>query len=201
MEHKNDSEYGTEKKNEIKNSKYEDAKDNTSNGSELNDKELNELGQDYSRDPYDNSLIYTDPQSKIQYVLNSDKTDWVLKDKSNNTESQYDFDGTTYFHTNEKGIRYKWDLNDKQWIVDESKNANDIKSNSLNQNTEIEEEEESEEDENTTEEDRKRRQYRKRKAAPGWDKIQYQKVNNIHRGQTRIVHILYQQGPIPLMKY
>ena len=168
MEHKNDSEYGTEKKNEIKNSTYEDGKDNTSNDSEIIDKELNELGQGYSRDPYDNSLIYTDPESKIQYVLNSDKTDWVLKDKSNNTESQYDFDGTTYFHTNEKGIRYMWDLNEKQWIIDESKNANDIKSNSLNQNTEIEEEEESEEDENTTEDDRKRRQYRKRKAAPGW---------------------------------
>ena len=106
MERKNDSEYGTEKKNEIKNSKYEDAKDNTSDGSELIDKELNELGQDYSRDPYDNNLIYTDPESKTQYVLNSDKTDWVLKDKSNNTESQYDFDGTTYFHTNDKGATH-----------------------------------------------------------------------------------------------
>ena len=160
MENNVDSEYGSKEIGTNEESKN-DMNNGNKNTIEEKDKELTDLGPDYSRDPNDNSIIYTDPESKIQYVLNSEKTDWVLKDKSESTENDYEFDGTTYFHTNNDGKRYKWDLDTKQWIVDASKNDNA-------NNPEIEEEDESEEDENTTEEDRKRRQYRKRKAAPGW---------------------------------
>ena len=31
-------------------------------------------------------------------------------------DKDYDFDGTTYFHTNEDGIRHKWDLEENKWV-------------------------------------------------------------------------------------
>ena len=142
---------------------------------ENKDEELRNLGTDYSRDPESNNLVYTDPQTKVQYVLNPDKTDWILKtDAQNSAEAQYDFDGTTYFHTNSDGVRYKWDLTTEQWVECDAKESAKTKiCNEYGQPDNLDEEE-SEEDENTTDEDRKRRQYRKRKAAPGWgNKGQY----------------------------
>ena len=167
MENKSSTEYGSPTEATVTDSKTENMKSDVKK--DVIDKELNDLGPDYSKDPKNNQLIYTDPESKVQYVLNSNKTDWVLKDKSdNNEENQYDFDGTTYFHTNSDGVKYKWDLNNKLWVVVDSNNTVAEKSNNNGQNSEVEEDDESEEDDNTTEEQRKIRQYRKRKAAPGW---------------------------------
>ena len=132
------------------------------------DNELKALGPEYSRDPENNGLIYTDSSTKIQYVLNSDKTDWVLKNESGSSlENQYDFDGSTYVHTDSNGVRYKWDLNNKIWAKD-TNNSSVTQTVHEKDEANDNEEEESEEDDNTTDEDRKRRQYRKRKAAPGW---------------------------------
>ena len=144
--------------------------------------------------------FYTEPSSGVRYKWSKDSNSWVNTEtgekqasseppsSGEGAQQNYKMEDGTYVYvdrlTNKK---HKWNLETNQWDeVD---------------NDEAPEDDESEEDENMSEEERKARQYRKRKAAPGWDKIQYQKVNNIHRGQTRIVHILYQQGPIPLMKY
>ena len=72
----------------------------------------------------------------------------------------YEFDGKTYVHTDDKGAKHKWDLEKKEWVkVEVDPKATE---------EEEEEEEESEEDDDTTDADRKARQFRKRKAAPGW---------------------------------
>jgi HIV Tat-specific factor 1 len=165
-----DSEYGSEDTPDVPIAKTEDTKPNNAEGEEA-DKELKELGPNYSRDPENNSLVYTDPDSKKQYILNPSKTDWILKTESDNVENQYDFDGTTYCHTNSDGVRYKWELDSNQWVKDGPKNKIDSRITNKNDLSQIvEEDTESEEDENTTDDDRKRRQYRKRKAAPDWGK-------------------------------
>ena len=160
--------------------------------------------------------FYTEPSSGVRYKWSKDSNSWVNTEtgekqasseppsSGEGAQQNYKMEDGTYVYvdrlTNKK---HKWNLETNQWDeVD---------------NDEAPEDDESEEDENMSEEERKARQYRKRKAAPGWDKIQYQKVNNIHLGQTRIVHILYQQfylsisdcskhvtpkqGPIPLIKF
>ena len=119
--------------------------------------ETNSMGADYSKDKTTNEIVYTCPLTKIEYVLNSDKTGWVLR------PGKPHFDGSTYRYKDSNGIQYKWDLEGKTWVKDEDKVAADP--NSQEENAD---EEESEEDDNTTDEDRRRRQYRKRKAAPGW---------------------------------
>ena len=111
-------------------------------------KKEDELGPDYHKDPTTGELVYVDPVSKVEYVLNEDKSGWIPK------KTDYEFDGNTYTHTDDKGVKHKWDLESKTWVKMAEK--------------EEEEEEESEEDDNTTDEDRKRRQFRKRKAQPGW---------------------------------
>jgi len=166
----NDSEYGSEYTPGVPSAKIEDPTPNNAEHEEA-DKELKVLGPNYSRDPENNNLVYTDPDTKNQYILNSSKTDWILKTESINVENQYDFDGTTYLHTNSDGVRYKWDLNSNQWVKDDQKDNIDREISNKNDQSQItEEDEESEEDENTTDDDRKRRQYRKRKAAPDWGK-------------------------------
>ena len=170
MSSKTSNSGSTNKKSNINGSKpHTDDQEPNKADHENKDEELRNLGTDYSRDPESNNLVYTDPQTKVQYVLNSDKTDWILKtDAQNSAEPQYDFDGTTYFHTNSEGVRYKWDLTTEQWVeCDAKESAKTKNSNEYGQPDNLDEEE-SEEDENTTDEDRKRRQYRKRKAAPGW---------------------------------
>ena len=93
-----ESEYGSEDQHDV-NKKPEQETINNKKGEV--DIELKNLGPNYSRDPENNNLVYTDPETKDQYILNSDGTDWVLKTaRDNSVENQYDFDGTTYFHTN-----------------------------------------------------------------------------------------------------
>lgn len=113
---------------------------------------------EYKTDPKTGDLIYEDPVSKIVYVLDKKTNSWKQK-----LDNDYDFDGKTYFHTNENGIRHKWDLEENKWVQVE----NNTKDN--NPTKELSSDNESEEDDNTTDEQRKARQYRKRKAAPGWN--------------------------------
>ena len=166
----NESEYGSGDTPDVQSAKTEYTNPIDAEHEEV-DTELKELGPNYSRDPENNNIVYTDPDTKHQYILNLSKTDWVLKTESDSVENKYDFDGTTYFHTNNDGVRYKWDLNTSEWILDDPKNnKNSSISNKNDKSPVIEEDEESEEDENTTDADRKRRQFRKRKAAPDWGK-------------------------------
>ena len=87
--------------------------------------EKQDFGPDYS---YDSSgtLIYTNPESKQQFVLNEAKTDWVPKDGSaaapaeaasiRDEKDKYDFDGETYSYKDDAtGKRFKWDLEKKEW--------------------------------------------------------------------------------------
>ena len=46
------------------------------------DEEIARLGPNYRRDPATNGLVYVDPQTKQEFVLNDDKTDWVPKSSS-----------------------------------------------------------------------------------------------------------------------
>ena len=74
-------------------------------------------------------------------------------------------DGTYVYVDRLTNKKHKWNLETKEW--DEVENNDEPE----------EEDEESEEDENMSEADRRARQYRKRKAAPGWDQVTYQKVS------------------------
>ena len=59
-------------------------------------------------------MIYTDPVSKVEYVLDSSGSTWVPKAES---ESKYKFDGKTYLYTDElSGIKHRWDLTKNDWV-------------------------------------------------------------------------------------
>jgi len=131
--------------------KASDKKDEASDQKE--DEELKRLGANYKRDSGNGELIYVDPSTKAEFVLNKDKTDWIPKEQRD--QRDYDFDGKTYYHTDEKGVKHKWDLEKQAWTK-------------IAGTAEMEEEEESEEDDDTTDEQRKERMFRKRKAQPGW---------------------------------
>ena len=162
----NDSQNSKDGANENKNS--DKLEGSISKVNDEPDDQLKELGPDYSRDPKTNDIIYTDPLNKMQYVLNSNKTDWVMKSETGDSaENKYDFDGSTYIHTDSSGVLYKWDLDNKIWVI-ENKDSAESQMTHKKDDSNDNEEEESEEDDNTTDEDRERRQYRKRKAAPGW---------------------------------
>ncbi len=65
---------------------------------------------------YDESgtMIYTDPTSKVEYVLDSSGTNWVLKSEA---ENKYKFDGKTYLYTDETtGVKHRWDLAKNDWV-------------------------------------------------------------------------------------
>lgn len=106
---------------------------------------------EYKTDPKTGQVSYQDPETKIEYIWDQAKNTWKCKnDDGKSQETDYEFDGQTYFHTDAKGIKHKWDLDKKEWIK-------------------VESESESEEEENTTDEERKAKMFRKRKAAPGWN--------------------------------
>ena len=67
---------------------------------------------EYKTDPKTGDLIYEDPKTKAVYILDKATNSW----KPRNEDKDYEFDGTTYFHTNENGVRHKWDLEKNQWI-------------------------------------------------------------------------------------
>ena len=65
---------------------------------------------------YDDSgtMIYTDPSSKVEYVLDASGTNWVLKSEA---ENKYKFDGKTYLYTDEAtGVKHRWDLTKNDWV-------------------------------------------------------------------------------------
>jgi len=119
--------------------------------------------------------FYTEPASGVTYRWDKEKNQWVDKvtgvaqtasvdpEQIQKEQQNYKMEGGTYVYvdklTNQK---HKWNLETNEWDkVDNDAVPDDG--------------EESEEDENATEEERKARQYRKRKAAPGWDKTNYSK--------------------------
>ena len=67
---------------------------------------------EYKTDPKTGDLIYEDPKTKAVYILDKATNSW----KPRNEDKDYEFDGTTYFHTNENGVRHKWDLEKNEWI-------------------------------------------------------------------------------------
>jgi len=117
---------------------------------------------------------YTEPASGVVYRWDKENNQWVNKetgeaqpascdsDQMKQQQQNYKMEGGTYVYvdklTNQK---HKWNLETNQWESVE--------------NNEVPEDDESEEDENATEDEKKARQYRKRKAAPGWDKSNYSK--------------------------
>ena len=59
-------------------------------------------------------MVYTDPVSKVEYVLDPSGTKWIPRSES---ESKYTFDGKTYLYTDEKtGIKHRWDLEKQSWV-------------------------------------------------------------------------------------
>ena len=79
-----------------------------------------DFGPDYSYDA-SGTLVYTNPESKQQFVLNEAKTDWLPKGdaKDDAKENKYDFDGETYSYKDDAtGKRFKWDLEKKEWKED-----------------------------------------------------------------------------------
>ena len=121
--------------------------------------------------------FYTEPSSGVRYKWCKEASAWVntLTGESRGSGDSsvaeeaagqnYKMEDGTYVYvdrlTNKK---HKWNLETKEWDVVEN-------------TEEPEEEEESEEDESMSEAERKAKQYRKRKAAPGWDEANYQKVS------------------------
>ena len=97
-----------------------DAKEEASEEeSKDSDERQQDFGPDYSYDP-GGTLIYTNPESKQQFVLNEAKTDWVPRDGSGGggaaDKDKYDFDGKTYSYKDDStGKRFKWDLEKKEW--------------------------------------------------------------------------------------
>lgn len=61
-----------------------EAKPSTADGGG-EDEEIARLGPNYRRDPATNGLVYVDPQTKQEFVLNADKTDWVPKTTADGT--------------------------------------------------------------------------------------------------------------------
>ncbi len=65
---------------------------------------------------YDESgtMIYIDPTSKVEYVLDASGTNWILKSEA---ENKYKFDGKTYLYTDEEtGVKHRWDLTKNDWV-------------------------------------------------------------------------------------
>ena len=117
------------------------------------------------KDPTRKILIYTDPSSKQEFVLNKSGSDWVPR-----TEENYDFDGSTYTHTDETtGQKMKWNLETKSW---------DKVSDS--------EESELDSDKEETPVEKSKRLYRKRKAAPGTWNMDLENKNVVTDPETGI---------------
>ena len=69
-------------------------------------------------------MVYTDPVSKVEYVLDPSGSNWILKSAESGPEfdsgsgSKYKFDGTTYTYTDEgSGVKHRWDLEKHEWAT------------------------------------------------------------------------------------
>ena len=94
---------------------------------------------EYKTDPKTGDLIYEDPKTKTVYVFDRSTNAWKSKVEN------YDFDGKTYYHTDDNGVKHKWDLEKNEWI----------KMEEVTKEEKAQSEEESEEDDDTTDEQRK----------------------------------------------
>ena len=132
-------------------------KDTNKDESKEDEKKEQDLGPDYSYDS-NGVLVYTDPESKREFVLNADKTDWVAKDEAEQQQQpNYDFDGKTYSYRDDKtGKKFRWDLEKKEWAAASSSEESEMS--------------DSDEERKLTPEEREKKRLRKRKAAPGWGK-------------------------------
>ena len=68
-------------------------------------------------------MVYTDPVSKVEYVLDPSGAKWIPRSES---ESKYTFDGKTYLYTDDQtGVKHRWDLETQSWvkIADEEESA------------------------------------------------------------------------------
>ncbi len=149
------------KEEETKQLDQQDKEDKSQDNKDNKDKEDKEdkdsaPSNEYYRYDDKGELIYTDPNTKQEFVLNKDKSEWIPKEKkeSDEKEKEYEFDGKTYRYEDKLGNKYKWNTDENKWdkVQEEDKD----------------ESEESELDEDATEEEKQKRRYRKRKAAPGW---------------------------------
>ena len=173
------SEYGGDSDHQVPDVTQKDKEKENKDASE----ELKSEEKPQSENVYDyegEDCFYTEPSSGVRYRWSKETSAWVntVTGESRGpgdtatigsdigAGQKYKMEDGTYVYvdrlTNKK---HKWNLETKDW--DEVENNDEPE----------EDEEESEEDENMSEEDRRARQYRKRKAAPGWDKITYQKVS------------------------
>ena len=156
----------------------------TENQESKSDQKLTSDEKKQTENVYDyegEDCFYTEPSSGVRYKWSKETSAWintvtgesrgsgdatVTMGSDIGAKQNYKMEDGTYVYvdrlTNKK---HKWNLETKEW--DEVENNDEPE----------EEDEESEEDENMSEADRRARQYRKRKAAPGWDQITYQKVN------------------------
>ena len=73
-----------------------------------------EEGECYHYENEGTLLVYTDPTTQAQYILNEDKSDWIPREKKEN-DNQYKFDGKTYNYKDAEGRLFKWDLDQKEW--------------------------------------------------------------------------------------
>ena len=72
-------------------------------------------------------MVYTDPVSKVEYVLDPSGAKWIPRSES---ESKYTFDGKTYLYTDEQtGVKHRWDLDTQAWVIitDEEESASNDK--------------------------------------------------------------------------
>ena len=149
---------------------------------ETEPQEVSESEKQQTETVYDyegEDCFYTEPGSGVRYKWSKETSAWINtvtgesrgsgETTTVGSESGQNYkmeDGTYVYVDRLTNKKHKWNLETKEWDVVENNDEPE------------EEEEESEEDENMSEADRKARQYRKRKAAPGWDQITYQKVRN-----------------------
>ena len=160
----------TQKDKEIENQESKSDQNLTSDETPQTDDVYDYEGED---------CYYTEPSSGVRYKWSKETSAWIntVTGESRGSgdaattgadigvKQNYKMEDGTYVYvdrlTNKK---HKWNLETKVW--DEVENNEEPE----------EEDEESEEDENMSEADRRARQYRKRKAAPDWDQVNYQKV-------------------------
>lgn len=69
---------------------------------------------DQSKIHYEGDLcVYTDPETKYQYIWDDSKKEWVER---NSVDKNYTFDGKTYTYTDSNtNVTYKWDTDTNSW--------------------------------------------------------------------------------------
>lgn len=71
-------------------------------GSKSNSQEVDENNLHYE----DGLCIYTDPDTKCQYIWDEKKQEWVIRNESQ-SEKDYEYDGNTYTYTDKETSKEK----------------------------------------------------------------------------------------------